>query len=118
MVHIGEKIKAELERQEMPISVFARKINKSRNNVYNIFERRSIDSALLKTISDALKFDFFSLFNPIDNKIEKQNSVVANNNVEYELLKQQIQGLETEIRYLKRILELQEETIRLSKKNR
>lgn len=60
MIFIGPLIKAELERQERSISWFARKIGCDRSTVYRIFQRASIDTQLLTTISDVLNHDFFA----------------------------------------------------------
>ena len=62
MVHIGKLIKQELETQERPPpSWLARKISCERPNVYNIFERKSLDTDLLFQISKALDKDFFAI---------------------------------------------------------
>src|SRR5581483_12369573 len=61
-IHIGKKIREEIDRQNIPITTFAKKINRSRNVVYDIFERESIDTALLNKIGKILNCDFFSLY--------------------------------------------------------
>jgi hypothetical protein len=61
-IHIGKKIKEELYRQNYSVTLFARKINRTRNVVYNIFERESIDTELLNKIGKVLNCDFFSLY--------------------------------------------------------
>ena len=61
MVHIGKLIKQELEAQERTPSWLARKISCERPNVYNIFERKSLDTDLLFQISTALNKDFFAI---------------------------------------------------------
>jgi transcriptional regulator with XRE-family HTH domain len=61
-IHLGKLIKEEVYRQEISVSSFARKINRSRNVVYDIFERESIDTALLNKIVLVLNVDFFALF--------------------------------------------------------
>ncbi len=45
---------------ERPPSWLAKKINCDRTNVYKIFRRASIDTALLLRISAVLEYDFFS----------------------------------------------------------
>ncbi len=60
MKHIGQCIKAELERQERGVSWFARKLSCDRSNVYRLFQRESIDTSLLKRISCVLQHDFFA----------------------------------------------------------
>jgi hypothetical protein len=57
--HLGRLIRAELDRQDLTIKWFARKINCSRPNCYCIFERQFIDIELLKRISQALRHNFF-----------------------------------------------------------
>ena len=59
MIHIGQLIKTELERQERTPTWLAKKINCDRTNIYRIFERESIDTALLSRISTALNRNFF-----------------------------------------------------------
>lgn len=62
MIHIGQLIKAELERQERTPTWLARKISCDRTNIYRIFERESIDTSLLLRISSALNRNFFEEF--------------------------------------------------------
>ena len=58
---IGEIIHQELQRQERTVSWLARKLNCDRQNVYDIFKRRTIDTELLMRISIILNVDFFIL---------------------------------------------------------
>ncbi len=62
MVHIGHLIQQELLRQERTPTWLARKINCERTNIYDIFDRSSINTDLLIKISKALNFDFFSAY--------------------------------------------------------
>ena len=59
MVNIGQKIKEELQRQERTVSWLARKLNCTRAAVYRIFDKNSIDTALLTSISQVLHYNFF-----------------------------------------------------------
>lgn len=59
MLHIGNRIQAELRRQERSVSWFARKLSCDRSNVYNIFLRSTIDTELLMRISIILNHNFF-----------------------------------------------------------
>jgi hypothetical protein len=61
-LHIGQEIKRVLDESDLSVTEFARKINKSRGNVYSILTRSSIDTELLAVISSVLNFDFFLLF--------------------------------------------------------
>jgi transcriptional regulator with XRE-family HTH domain len=58
--HFGQEIKKIIKRKGMTISEFARRINKSRENSYDIFTRKSLDTDLLKSISQVLEYDFLS----------------------------------------------------------
>ncbi len=52
-------MKAVLETKGITVTEFAKRINKSRENVYSIFTRKSIDTNLLSKISEVLEFDFY-----------------------------------------------------------
>ena len=62
MIHIGKLIEEELHRQERSITWFAKKLYCDRTNVYSIFKRESIDTALLLRISDILHHNFFTYY--------------------------------------------------------
>ncbi|MBO5262769.1 MAG: XRE family transcriptional regulator [Bacteroidaceae bacterium] len=59
MIHIGQLIYEEMQRQERTPAWLARKINCERPNVYYIFKQESINTDLLLRISRALNHDFF-----------------------------------------------------------
>ena len=61
-IHIGQKIKEVFETKGFSVTEFARRINKSRENMYSIFSRKTIDTGLLLTISRVLEFDFFKIY--------------------------------------------------------
>ena len=68
MISIGEQIKAELESQERGVSWLAGKLGCSRMAIYRIFEKNSIDTAMLARISRILNHNFF---NDLADNIEK-----------------------------------------------
>ena len=57
-IHYGQAIKTKVKERGMPVAEFARRINQSRNNMYNIFKRKDVNTRLLKTISKVLDYDF------------------------------------------------------------
>ena len=57
-IHIGQRIKEELERQGRSKVWLAQAINRSRTVCYNIFKNPTIDTGLLIQISKALNHDF------------------------------------------------------------
>ena len=62
MIHIGTLIKEELQRQERSVTWFANKLCCERTNIYSIFKRESIDTALLLRISSILHHNFFQYY--------------------------------------------------------
>ena len=59
MIHLGNLIKQRLQEIGMNKSELARRINTTPQNVYGIFKRKSIDTELLRKISNVLEYDFF-----------------------------------------------------------
>ena len=100
MLHIGEKIKEIFEKSGMTVSEFGRRLNSSRENVYGIFKRKSIDTDLLVKISHVLDFNFFSFYMNI-----------VNGDPEKEELKKQLEVADREIVYLKKINQLLENEV-------
>ena len=61
-IHIGRLIEEQLRRDERSVSWLARQIPCTRNHVYKILRKPSIDCALLLRISKALQFNFFQYY--------------------------------------------------------
>jgi len=57
-IHIGTIILEKLTEKSMTKTELADRINKERSTVYDIFDRKSIDTELLIDISKALNYDF------------------------------------------------------------
>lgn len=94
-LHIGRQIKLIVEQRGYTVTEFAKRINKSRENVYSIFSRKSIDTDLLLTISKVLEYDFFSLFNDKQNEQAKEIDQLTKENA---LLKEMIELLKRQIK--------------------
>lgn len=115
-IHIGKKIEEELHKQGISVSTFAKKINRSRNVVYDIFERENIDPALLNKIGLVLRLDFFSIYS--DQKEYKKDGihkVIKDEKTSYNTIADQLRILEkqneilsNEVAYLKKIISLME----------
>lgn len=58
-IHIGTFIRLELQRQERSVSWLAKKLCCDRSNVYKIFQKQSIDVALLSRLCSILNHNFF-----------------------------------------------------------
>ena len=72
MESIGQLIKEELERQERTVTWFARKLSCDRSNIYRLFQKHSIDTALLRRISIILNRDFFA---ELSKNIQKESDM-------------------------------------------
>lgn len=68
-IHIGDSIRKKIYEQELTITEFAKRINRSREAVRGILERKSINTELLKTISEVLNYDFFKLYSQQDKEL-------------------------------------------------
>jgi hypothetical protein len=119
-LHIGKLIKERLAETGMKKSEFARRINRTSQNVYDIFERKTIDTGLLSSISEILNFNFFEpLANHVILKDHSQQEVMEiqakfgssagmaealkRYEKDYQLSELEVKHLKIEIDYLKEI---------------
>jgi DNA-binding phage protein len=61
-IHIGQLIREQLKADDRSVSWLARKIGCSRNHLYKVFRKPSLDGELLLSISLAMKFNFFQYY--------------------------------------------------------
>lgn len=61
-IHIGEIIKKKARELRIGPTELGEKINTSKQNVYGIYKRKSIDTELLRKISNALGHNFFNYY--------------------------------------------------------
>ncbi len=61
-IHIGEIIKNLVKSKGISVTEFADKINYSRRNVYEIFDKKTIDTGLLIKIGSVLGKNLFLLY--------------------------------------------------------
>lgn len=59
---MGQLISQKVDEKEFTQEYLGQLISSSKQNVGNIFTRPSVDSDLLKRISEALEFNFFSVY--------------------------------------------------------
>ncbi|MFT5779217.1 MAG: hypothetical protein ACI837_002174 [Crocinitomicaceae bacterium] len=109
-LHIGEKIKEVAKSKRIGSTEFGQLINTSKQNIYGIYSRKSIDSELLPKISDALDHDFFQYYltQEQDGLVndEVSNESVAALKEQLAELKKELGFLKNENNYLKEIMEL------------
>ena len=100
-VHIGEKIKKRADELKIGTTELGRLINTSKQNVYGIFKRSSIDAELLYEVSKALRFNFFQFYDtPELAKFESKTSK------ELDTLRKENEKLKSELRVVKEKNEL------------
>ncbi|MCH8318857.1 MAG: hypothetical protein IIA88_10255 [Bacteroidetes bacterium] len=73
-VHIGEKIKARAREHRIGPTELGKLINTSKQNIYGIFKRKTVDTWLLQKLSDALNYNFFVYYYPAE-KVLREDSV-------------------------------------------
>lgn len=61
-IHIGHLIREQLKADNRSVSWLAREIHCTRNNVYKIFNKASLDGDLILKISVAMNFNFFQYY--------------------------------------------------------
>jgi len=115
-VHIGEKIKNRAIELRIGTTELAKMVNTSKQNIYGIYKRESVDSALLYKLSKALKYDFFSYF--INTKLPPHTDASSNGKKDkkypemedqYLLVQNQLMDLKEKYELLKKVNTLLEE---------
>lgn len=61
-IHIGHLIQEQLKKDQRSASWLAREIHCTRNHVYKIFNKPSLDGNLILRISVAMNFNFFQYY--------------------------------------------------------
>ena len=61
-LHIGHLIQTQLKADQRSVGWLSREIGCTRNNVYKIFNKASLDSDLLLRVSKAMQFNFFRYY--------------------------------------------------------
>jgi hypothetical protein len=117
-IHIGQKIRERADELEIGPTKLGVMINTSKQNVYGIFKRKSIDTELLKKISEVLKKDFFQYYESALHEDKDKYGKLSNKKVaeilkELQKCKMEIETLKAEItsqeiQYLKKINQLLE----------
>ena len=61
-IHIGQLIQDQLKKDQRSVGWLSRQIPCTRNHVYKIFKRSSLDAELLLHISIVMQFNFFQYY--------------------------------------------------------
>ena len=70
-IHIGLLIREQLKADQRSVGWLAREIGCTRNHVYKIFNKSSLDSDLIFRISKAMNFNFFQHYSAAVNAAMK-----------------------------------------------
>jgi|ERR1017187_1878504 transcriptional regulator with XRE-family HTH domain len=117
-IHIGEKIKARAKELRIGTTELAKSINTSKQNIYGIFKRESIDTALLQKFCKVLNYDFFTFFinDKLPSSVESTENIKkgkayasAESDSEYSVLKNQLMDLKEKYELVKKVNVLLEE---------
>ena len=61
-IHIGKEIRKQADKHKIGATELGKLLNKSRETVYDIFERESVDTELLLVCCRVLSHDFFNYY--------------------------------------------------------
>jgi DNA-binding Xre family transcriptional regulator len=114
-IHIGQKIKERAKEVKVGTTELAKVINTTKQNVYGIFKRESVDTALLLQLCKALNYDFFAEYiNPAlpphtKNAENTSPGYSREDDPEYNILKNQFMDLQEKYELVKKVNILLEE---------
>ena len=74
-IHLGKLIQSFVKKNNIKSADLARKVGKTRQNIYDLYKRDDIEVKLFLTISDALKHDFMEEIRPSHNQISNLDEV-------------------------------------------
>ena len=114
-IHIGKLIKEIAKKKRLSQEAIGKMINTTKQNVGNIFRRKSIDTELLLKISEALEVNFFEYYyneEPLKSMrnetikglmdtVEKQKAELAERADKIATLKDLVESQKDNLSYLK-----------------
>lgn len=110
-VNIGEKIQQRAKELRIGPTELGELLNTSKQNIYSIYKRKSLDAETLRKLSVALKYDFFAYFKPAklpetfadipEKYTSEKNKVVAYS--DYAKLKADYEHLKEKYELLKKV---------------
>ena len=115
-LNIGEKIRLRAKQLRIGPTELGKLINTSKQNVYSLYQRKSVDAETLRKLSAALEYDFFEYYRmpdetikvlENDQKYEKGNSKLISLR-DYQKLKLEYENLKEKYEMLKKINSLLE----------
>lgn len=112
-IHIGQLIKEKVTEKRLSQEALGKMINTTKQNVGNIYKRRSIDTQLLLKLCAVLEYDFFEAFyaeEPLKSMRKKELDAF---NTEINNLQNTIKQKDERIRDLEEIMNSNKKVISL-----
>ena len=115
-INIGEKIKLRAKQLRIGPTELGKLINTSKQNIYGIYKRKSLDTETLRKLSTALDYDFFEYYR-LSDEVTKINDpaeryLKGNQKTvpfkDYQKLKAELDNLKEKFELLKKVNELLE----------
>lgn len=117
-VHLGRLIHEKAKEKKFSQQELGDMINRSKQNVGDIYKRQSIDSELLLKLSEVLEFDFFSVYYEENNLKSTRQTEIEQLRSENDSLRSVLLQKEEAIGNLKIALEANQKTISLLEEER
>lgn len=106
-MHVGQRIKERAEELQIAAPSLADMIGTTKQNMYSIFKRASVDTELLKLLGKALKFNFFAwLAENEDLGTNEEQGAYGISQKEISALKEENQSLKIQVQEGKERYEL------------
>lgn len=109
-LHIGERIKKRAKDLRIGPTELGKLINTSKQNIYGIFKRQSLDTELLWKLSLALNCDFFAFYS---DELSAEDPESFPGKAEVELCRQQLSQCREDLGIWKKQAEFLERLNRL-----
>ncbi len=111
MVHLGSKIKEQAKSMGIGATKFGEYLNRSRENVYDLYERESVDTGLLLACCKILNHDFFQYLYEEEPLETFRQLEIARRTEEMDALNREINHLHCLLKKNEELLELQRKYI-------
>ena len=105
-IHIGSIIQKEVERKRLTYKEFGALIHRNEKTIPDIYDRESMSTDLLVTISGVLKIDFLNVYYTEEPLRSLRNDQVAQLNIQIDIFKEQMQRLTEQVKLLQAELSL------------
>jgi hypothetical protein len=114
-IHLGEVVQKAVEAKRLTYKEFGAMIHRNEKTIPDIYDRASMSTDLLLSISKALNIDFFALFYTEEPLKSLRNDGVGHLNIQIQTCNEQIQKITEENNRLQLELALTQELAKSQK---